>query len=196
MSELKSDRGIPLIWTHVAVELPHRGTLTAELYVKWYTLYLVDTDGRAYPISFWDLEPYTPNGESAFVDHVPNPRAIEEYCEQRSISVDPVFLEVAHGRWLLEVKQPEQEPQSAPSEHSASKVALSRAIDRLCQQIEDRAPQPGDVSHHTAICTRGCCCLACNLHCDCGAARGKPHTSACRLTHECRKAHEEVKETS
>lgn len=103
MPELKSRRGFPLIWTHGGLALPHRATLTAELYVKWYTLYLVDIDEKTYPIDFSDLEPYTPKGESAFVDHVPNPRAIEEYCEQRSICIDPVFLEVAHGRWHLEV---------------------------------------------------------------------------------------------
>jgi len=99
----KSDRDMPLILTHGEIELPHVGTVTAEMYVKWYKLFLV-SEGVVHPIDFHELEPYAPERESAFVDHVPNPTAIQEYCEQRGLHADPVFLEVAHGRWLLEVR--------------------------------------------------------------------------------------------
>jgi hypothetical protein len=45
--------------------------------------------------------------------------------------------------------------------------------------------EPSGVAHHKAICTRNCCCLACDLHCDCGAARSEHHHVACRLRQPC-----------
>jgi len=59
----------------------------------------------------------------------------------------------------------------------------------IIEAAEPHLPRdPQDISHHEAICTRGRCCLACHLHCDCSAKRGEPHTAECRLTHECRLA--------
>lgn len=97
----KSDRDIPLIVTHGAHESPIHNLLTAELYVKWYSLFFV-SDGAVTPVHFHELESFAPKGESTFVDHIPNPRAIEAYAEFFDLRVDPLFLEVAHGRWLIE----------------------------------------------------------------------------------------------
>jgi hypothetical protein len=94
-----SARGLPLIVTDSAERM-----LTAELYCKWYELYIVTTSEPVI-VPFGDLEAHAPEGESAYIDHVPNPRAIEAYAEAEGVHIDSLFLEVAHGRWLLEVAQ-------------------------------------------------------------------------------------------
>ncbi len=102
-----SKRSIPLILTYGSGQPLEGasyaiGVITAELYVKWYELYIV-SDGCAHVLDFHDLEPYTPAGESTYVDHVPNPKAIQAFAEATGRPVDPTFLEVAYGRWFLEV---------------------------------------------------------------------------------------------
>lgn len=100
---LLSGRDHPLIWTHGKIVFANARTLTAELYVKWYELYLV-TDGAAEIVCFGDLAPFVPAGKSAYVDPVPNPDAISAYAEAKGLVIDPVFYEVAVGRWALEVE--------------------------------------------------------------------------------------------
>lgn len=94
----KSKRGFPLIWTFDPG--PGFATLTAELYVKWYELYLVADTVLVVPFDV--LEGLTRPGESAYIDHVPNPHCIERLLEASGYRADPLFLEMAHGRWLLE----------------------------------------------------------------------------------------------
>ncbi len=102
MMPIKSVRGLSLIL--INGDQTSVDTLTAELYVKWYTLYLV-SNGKAREFMYVELEPYTPKGQNTYVDHVPNPRAIEAYGEATGITIDPVFLEVAWGRWCLEIQE-------------------------------------------------------------------------------------------
>lgn len=93
-----SKRDIPLL---LCVGSVPDCTLTAERYIKWYELYLI-REGEVLIVDFEALEPFTPKGESAYVDHVPNPRAIELYAEAQGYQVDELFLEAAYGRWFLE----------------------------------------------------------------------------------------------
>jgi len=77
--------------------------ITVELYCKWYSLYLLHPDGRCVVQPFPD-EKYAPAGESAFVDHVPNPKAVENYAKVRGLEVGGLALELITGRWYLEAK--------------------------------------------------------------------------------------------
>jgi hypothetical protein len=71
--------------------------LTAELYSKWYTLYLLKTDGT--------IEEFNPPIEEVgYLDNKWNPLELEEYCEKNDIYIDELFYEMLVGRWELEVK--------------------------------------------------------------------------------------------
>ena len=108
MSELSdyrkmlSDRGFPLIRTHVDGPLTSGDrVITAELYVKWYSLYLIE-NGKAYQLQYGAFEEFAPEGQSYFCDHCPNPRAVEAYAEENGIYLDPCFIEICWGRWVTE----------------------------------------------------------------------------------------------
>lgn len=94
-----TDRGFPLL---VTVANRTRPVLTVEAYCKWYSLYVVHPDGTFAKVPFADLEPYTPEGMSAYVDHAPNPEAALEMATQRGWLLDPVAYDVMVGRFLVE----------------------------------------------------------------------------------------------
>ena len=76
-------------------------TLTMELYLKWYGLQLIHPDGCVEELPFPGDE-YAPPGESAFRDHVPNPKAVENYALEHGYAVGEFALELITGRWYLE----------------------------------------------------------------------------------------------
>jgi len=95
---LCSDRG------HLLVDAPVKDqhVLTVELYTKWYTLYLVTWDGLVTAVPFPDGL-WVPHSESAFCDHVPNPKAVQTYAEAHNYVLGEFALELIIGRWQLEV---------------------------------------------------------------------------------------------
>lgn len=99
---MRSKRGMKLIWTEGGKLEDGTKVLTAELYVKWYELYLV-TRYAVTPIDFSTLEKYVTSHQSAYNDHVPNPVVVERFAEMSGYTLDPVFFEVCTGRWELEV---------------------------------------------------------------------------------------------
>jgi hypothetical protein len=88
---------------HLLVDAPikDRPVLTVELYTKWYVLHLVEWSGLITKLDFPD-ERYAPPGESAYVDHVPNPKAMENYALEHGYDVGEFALELITGRWHLE----------------------------------------------------------------------------------------------
>ena len=102
MNALLSPRNIPLVIT-----IETRPLITVEYYMKWYSLFCVGRIGDADVIEglvqFDALEEYALSNESAFVDHVPNPRVVERYAEALCIEIDPMALELIWGRWMIEV---------------------------------------------------------------------------------------------
>ncbi len=99
---MRSKRGMKLIWTEGVALDDATKVLTAELYVKWYELYLVTKSSVAI-INFADLEKHTQPAQSAYCDHVPNPAVVERFAMNNGHTIDPVFFEVCTGRWELEV---------------------------------------------------------------------------------------------
>jgi len=102
----KTKRGLPIVkmWPgHV------NNLLTVEAYMKWYDLILVSTNGahedevHTY-ISYDQLEPFAPKGQSAYVDHVPNPLAVKAMAEAKGWQLDPLAFELIVGRWCTEVR--------------------------------------------------------------------------------------------
>lgn len=75
--------------------------LTVELCSKWYGLQLLHPDKRCEFIHFPD-EQDAPPGESAYRDHVPNPRAVMNYAGKHGIVLGEFALELIIGRWHLE----------------------------------------------------------------------------------------------
>lgn len=86
---------------------PH---LTVELYDKWYELYLVDrpTPARGFRIQsihFGHLDEHAPKGETAYVDHVPNPKAVRAFAEANDYHLVELADELITGRWQIEVRE-------------------------------------------------------------------------------------------
>lgn len=95
---LYSPRGLPLIWGHGH---PTEGAvLTMECYCKWYELFLVWPD-KITTVFFGALEPHR-GDESAYRDHVPNPRAVIRLAKANGYLLDREALEMIIGRWELE----------------------------------------------------------------------------------------------
>lgn len=75
-----SDRDLPLVY--VGPPPNHGYVLTVENYIKWYTIYRVDPEGKVTPLPheqhFYPDGYEPPEGESdvAWGDHVPHP----DYC--------------------------------------------------------------------------------------------------------------------
>jgi hypothetical protein len=99
---LLSPRNHPLV-----VTVGTRPLITVEYYMKWYSLFCVGRIGDADVIEglvqFDALEEYALPIESAFVDHVPNPRVVERYAEALGVEIDPMAHELIWGRWRIEV---------------------------------------------------------------------------------------------
>src|SRR5262245_5113245 len=106
LEELTSERDFPLCMVSGTKVLP---LLTVELYTKWYTLYLIErVEFGAIQISkVWydafDTEALRPDGQSAFVDHVPNPIAIRNFADAKKYHVDELATDLLMGRWMNEV---------------------------------------------------------------------------------------------
>jgi hypothetical protein len=93
----RSTRGYQL------VDTPNHSSklLTVELYHKWYELVLLNPDGSTEVIPFPD-DKYAPRGESAYRDHVPNPRAVQQYAEEHDLEIGEFALELMIGRWHID----------------------------------------------------------------------------------------------
>jgi hypothetical protein len=100
----KSERSFPLV---LASGLRYTPVLTIELYVKWYTLYLVDRmksgTVQIYKIHYGHLEDFRPEDQSAYVDHVPNPLAVRNFADSKSYYLDELADDLLMGRWQNEV---------------------------------------------------------------------------------------------
>jgi hypothetical protein len=97
MIAIYSSRGIMLIVTSDA-----RPLVTVEYSSKWYNLFLIDNDRVINEPGFDLLEKFALFHTPAYIDHVPNPTAVERFAESIGAEVDPMALEIMWGRWMLE----------------------------------------------------------------------------------------------
>lgn len=105
---LVSHRGFLL----VLEQDPKSSTLTVELYIKWYNLFLVRPVtapgmsrilGHAIDrIEFDELEAHTPEGQSAYNDNTPNPVAVRNLAEHKNWVLPECALELILGRWIYD----------------------------------------------------------------------------------------------
>ena len=111
---MQSPRNIRLAWSgplpterletpRQAALLSRGAVLTVELHIKWYSLFLVEGVCVS-AVSYSQLEAFAPKGESPYVDHVPNPEAVQRLCAKRGWTLDYLALELLIGRWEWEVK--------------------------------------------------------------------------------------------
>ena len=105
---LKSPSGFPLVtYAFMNERAPF---ITIELSDKWYSLFIVrpslDYFCKSHQIevlNYHALVCEANKDRTLFVDHVPNPEAVEAYAESRGMEINALALELMHGRWLLEV---------------------------------------------------------------------------------------------
>jgi hypothetical protein len=98
-----SDRGHELFFCSTGCG--DRPVITVEYYIKWYTLFVVHHDGRVTELDYQpDLEDefISRYGESAYGDHVFNPRFVVFLADRLEMDVDEIALEVIIGRWQQE----------------------------------------------------------------------------------------------
>lgn len=104
MFPIVSDRNIPLIFSGKLHELMIP-VVTVELYVKWYKLFVIKQvlyDEVIVEVVDFPGEEYCAEGETAYGDHVPNPRVVSRFASRNGYRVDEVALEVIIGRWERE----------------------------------------------------------------------------------------------
>ena len=92
---------IPTVYIDSPKDVP---VLTVENRSKWYVLSVLYPSSSLAPISFEALEEVSEAGESAYVDHVPNPDVVERYAEHMGWYMCPQSLEMIRGRWYYEVE--------------------------------------------------------------------------------------------
>jgi hypothetical protein len=92
-----SKRGLPLVYYG---QPPEVTTVTVENYCKWYTIALVHPDGAVEEVPF--PEDLWIEGESPFVDHVPNPRYVAKWARAKGYAIDEVSMDLMVGRWELD----------------------------------------------------------------------------------------------
>lgn len=98
-----SNRGIQLAFSS-NFDIPNSSpVLTVELSNKWYELYLIYPDGKIESVFF-----PTSEKDTSFVDHVPNPRVVQEYARKKGYWIDDLALELIVGRWFTEVRDWEE----------------------------------------------------------------------------------------
>lgn len=81
-----------------------RPTITVELYIKWYSFYLVHPHGEIGALEFHALEPFCESAESAYRDHTPNPAPLRRFAEHYGWDIDSVAEELIEGRWLMDAR--------------------------------------------------------------------------------------------
>jgi len=92
-----SERGLPLIYTGPLFD---NHILTAELYVKWYKLYLIKSDG-----TIESVDPALEDNEVEYRDNVWEPLSLRKWCDKNNIEMDELFYEILVGRWETEIKE-------------------------------------------------------------------------------------------
>lgn len=112
LQSLTSERDIPLLFSPLVGVKGGGPWVTVELCDEWHCLYLVyleDVDASLAPhyrveqVSFDELDNDGPIGEVAYVDHVPNPSAVDRWAERAGFTVVLLADELIGGRWQLEV---------------------------------------------------------------------------------------------
>lgn len=74
-----------------------------ELKGKWRTLFLLFPDGHVEERDFGYIEPYAAKNVAYFVDHVPNPDAVEAWAMAMGYYVDDCSMDMMVGRWQIEL---------------------------------------------------------------------------------------------
>ena len=89
-------------------EIIKTSELAVEIYMKWYTLFLVMPDEQIVPIVFpdeHDLEKHDDLETPSAMDHVPNPAFVERYCKEQGYYISEITRELLVGRWIIDVKE-------------------------------------------------------------------------------------------
>ena len=96
-----SERGAELFCDGVA----DRPVITVENYLKWYDLYVIHPEGRVEVLEDHlsaEDDFISEYGESAYGDHVFNPRFVLFLARRNGMDVSSGALEALIGRWQLE----------------------------------------------------------------------------------------------
>ena len=90
-----SEHGIPLVYEQVGHTTE---ILTVENYIKWYSIYLIRTNGVVHRV---DESNFNQSFEgTAWNDHAPTPAYCEWLAGQLGAKWDSCSLDMVVGRWL------------------------------------------------------------------------------------------------
>lgn len=150
-----SARNIPLIWTG---GVPDGPVLTMELYSKWYELFVIGPG--VISISFDKLEAFAED-ESAYCDHVPNPKAVYRFAKANGYHLDEQAYEMIIGRWELEYLKnyniEEEEDEERIREKLEDAVFVQEGEDpEVCPQCDGPAYELGKLGKNTHYRCRNC----------------------------------------
>lgn len=106
---MKSPRGHELALSECYLE-GHPPVVCVELCNKWYSICLFYPD-KGYVVDF--AFPLDACGEAPFLDHAPNPRAIDQAAKEHGWLIDPLSWELMIGRWETEYHDRYQSEQVA-----------------------------------------------------------------------------------
>lgn len=102
---MKTRRGHELAYSNRYLDT-HPPVVCVEFYSKWYSVYIVFPDrannDRPGAIVEYAYPHDCPDGESPFLDHVPNPKAIAKFAQEHGCLIDPLSWELMVGRWEIE----------------------------------------------------------------------------------------------
>jgi hypothetical protein len=122
---LRSPRDIPLIWSGPVI-LGVLPTVTVEMYVKWYSFFVVRVgydEVVVEEVPFPDDE-FCEAGESPYCDHAPNPVVVARWAKSKGYLIDDAAIEMMIGRWEREYKETYEATYVSPPETSPEPCPL------------------------------------------------------------------------
>lgn len=92
-----SERHIPLVYVDQPGDKP---IVTVENYMKWYNLYEILPSGAVRCANFHDDDTWNHEVDGPiWSDHVPNPKAVEQFAAYYNYILDENALDMIRGRW-------------------------------------------------------------------------------------------------
>lgn len=89
-----------LLWNRLPLECP---VVTLENYEKWYEIFIVTPNGQVEAVPVETIRAVMDKyHDTHWVDHCYHPRLLYRLAKHLGGCVDPIAVEVAIGRWLIQ----------------------------------------------------------------------------------------------
>lgn len=78
-----------------------RPMITCEMLEKRYCLWIVKPNNSVVPLEYQALNGFEPEHQSTYVDHDPNPVAVQNFAEYRAYEIEPMAFSLLVGDWCM-----------------------------------------------------------------------------------------------